>query len=392
MAGGLIKLKAIIYTYAGTPDDKITSVVAEEIKGFAYTAVNSLQVEIEENIICNTHDTARKQSVADIQLQLTSLANHISLIGKEENQAAQITQIFNWVLTRLFSLLDHLHKYFPTVFDFEAVLPSQFLSQYHPTHLVQEKEILNKLGQTGVDPQLFDVTQSYFLAFNEPDQVRISTWRHWDYLLHLLDWVNEFTLNPAEGDSTLALLKLFIAKNFNSIHIYAFFLKYMEHLMQSDRSFQEQQQDLLHLLKVFRQVRVENQYSYDSRVQLLQTSLIDCLTAELEYLTQKEKLFLKEFKSTDNKTSKFYFDVMVTLAELMFFFRVLMEVGFIRTKFNSYLYEFVAAHIHTQRSENLSKKSMRNHFSNQPFPDRLVQNVREWLSKMIKHIDIYYKG
>jgi len=72
-------------------------------------------------------------------------------------------------------------------------------------------------------------------------------------------------------------------------------------------------------------------------------------------------------------------------------FRIFIEVGFINTKFKSYLYEFVSNHIQTERSEKPSLKSQRNHFSNKPFPDRMVQSIRDWLSKMIVHIDLYYK-
>jgi hypothetical protein len=142
---------------------------------------------------------------------------------------------------------------------------------------------------------------------------------------------------------------------------------------------------------VFRQVRIDTPVLYDPVVQSLKVSFVESLEAELNYLEQKEKLYLQNFKSTNPEApSKFYFNVAVTLAELMFFFRVMLEVKLIFTKFNSYLYEFISNHIRTAKAENISKKSMRNHFNNKPFPDRVVQNVRLWLQKMIEHIDLYY--
>ncbi|RYG12321.1 MAG: hypothetical protein EOO07_19230 [Chitinophagaceae bacterium] len=160
----------------------------------------------------------------------------------------------------------------------------------------------------------------------------------------------------------------------------------------SDAEFHEQQQDLIYLLKIFQQVRVDAQHLYDPKVQSLKLSVIESLEAELAYLEQKEKLYTQNFKITSpNEPSKFYFVVAVTLAELMFFFRILLEVAFIQTKFKSYLYEFVNNHIKTERAENISKKSQRNHFSNKPFPDRIVQSIRSWLQKMINHIDQHYK-
>jgi hypothetical protein len=114
------------------------------------------------------------------------------------------------------------------------------------------------------------------------------------------------------------------------------FVKHIEKTTLGETSFPEQQQELLFLLKTFRQVRIEAQSLYNPTVQSLKISVIESLEAELSYLEQKEKLYLQSFKATNPEApSKFYFKVAVTLAELMFFFRVMLEVALISTKFNS---------------------------------------------------------
>jgi len=289
-------------------------------------------------------------------------------------------------------LLEHIRNYFVTYFDFDAELPVRFFEQHRSLYPLFKNDLNERLLLYKVDPELSALILSFSQATGMSERFKIRTWRHWDYLVKTVRVISQFLENPPMEDIDLELLKLLICKEFNSIQVYAYFLKYIERTTLSDAEFHEQQQELIYLLKTFQQVRVEAQHLYDPKVQSLKTSVIESIEAELAYLEQKEKLYTQNFKSSGpDEPSKFYFDVAVTLAELMFFFRILLEVAFIQIKFKSYLYEFVNNHIKTQRAENISKKSQRNHFSNKPFPDRIVQSIRNWLQKMISHIDDHYK-
>jgi hypothetical protein len=311
---------------------------------------------------------------------------------KEESHSPRLSGTHEWVLHAIFDELEHIRNYFPAFFDLNADLPSRFHLFFKASEHEFSKILLANLNNYALDKDLINLIQSYVAATDRSEKFRLKKWRQWSYLLKAVKALADFFNTPPDGDLTLDLLKLLICLDFNSLHVYTYFLKYTERITLIDLSFQEQQEQLLYLVKVFRQVRVESEQRYDPRVQSLKTSVLDSLSAELTYLEEKHKLLMQNFKSTTaGSPSRFYFTVLITLAELMFFFRIMLEVGVIQTKFNSYLYEFVANHIRTQRAENISKKSMRNHFSNKPFPDKVVQNVRAWLTKMIGHIDLYYK-
>ncbi|SDT68573.1 hypothetical protein SAMN05216490_4922 [Mucilaginibacter mallensis] len=391
MAASLTKLKGFIQTYAGYTFENIPEPEIEELKNFVADAFQSIRWEVEAEFGQNTDNDAKTQYIVTIQSQLTYLAAGITGFENVTDRPAVISNVFDWVLSGIFKLLEHIRNYFTAYFDDDALLPVGFIKQYKENLKFSREELADNLNSQNVDQDLLILIRTFSEATESSEKFTIKTWRQWEYMRMTTKVIHDFVLTPSQSDINLELLKLLVSREFNSIQVYAYFIRYIEKITLSETTFQEQQQELLYLLKVFRQVRIDAYFLYDPKVQSLKISIVESLEAELTYLEQKEKLLLQNFKNTNPESpSKFYFNFAVTLAELMFFFRIMLEVKLIYTKFNSYLYEFISNHIRTERAENISKKSMRNHFNNKPFPDRTVKNVKGWLEKMINHINLYY--
>ena len=392
MAATLTKLKGIIHTYSDYDLSDTSTHAIEELKNLADDAVQMLFWDIEEEYNSYTTDEEKTTYIGTVQSQLSYLADGIARFEKNDLDELNLSEFLKYILFRIFALLEHLRTYFPANFNIEADLPNHFTDLFKSYYKIFDNELKRKLDDKKVDPDLSFLIISFSQATSRSERFKIRTWRQWEYLLSTTQSISDFLDNQPSGDINLEILKLFIRQEFNAIQVYGYFIKYLERTTLSDASFPEQQQELILLLKTLRQVRVETKGYYCSKVPSLKESMIESLEAELTYLEQKEKVFLQNFKSTNPEApSKFYFKVAFTLAELMFFFRIALEIGLFVTKFNAYLYEFIANHIRTERAENISKKSMRNHFNNKPFPDRTVFSVRAWMEKMIQHIDLYYK-
>ncbi len=392
MAASLTKIKGFIQTYSGYNFENLSEAEFEELKNFVSQALLMVRWEIEEELHGIPDEPGKSQYISGLQSQLTYMADAITSFEDGGDINIPLVPVFDWVIGSLFDLLEHIRNYFPDYFDFGVLLPKEFILRRREKYNFFGTQLIEVLTAHHTDPALVELIRNYNDATDHSERFKIKTWRQWDFSIKTLTVISDFMDDPPKSDIDLELLKLFICRDFNSIQVYAYFLKYIERITLSETSFEGQQQDLLYLLKVFKQVRIEGKYVYDPQVQSLKTSVIESITAELSYLEEKEKIYLQSFKPPGDATpSKFYFKVMVTLAELMFLFRIFIEVGFINTKFKSYLYEFVSNHIQTERSEKPSLKSQRNHFNNKPFPDRIVKSIRDWLSKMISHIDLYYK-
>lgn len=392
MAATLTKLKGIIHTYSDYASTDISNPAIEELKKIADETVQMLFWDIEEQYNHYSTDVEKTTYIVTVQSQLSYLADGITSFEKNGLSELKLHESLKYILFRIFALLEHLRTYFPANFNIESDLPIHFTDLFKSSYSVFDSELKRKLEDNKVDPDLSFLIISFSEATSRSERFKIRTWRQWEYLLNTTQYISAFLDNPPSADINLEILKLFIRQEFNAIQVYGYFIKYLERTTLSEASFPEQQQELLLLFKTLRQVRVETKGYYCSNVPSLKESMIESLEAELTYLEQKEKVFLQNFKATNPEApSKFYFKVAFTLAELMFFFRIALEIGLFVTKFNSYLYEFISNHIRTERAENISKKSMRNHFNNKPFPDRTVFSVRSWMEKMINHIDLYYK-
>lgn len=391
MAAALIKIKGFVQTYTGYNFKNISDLEIKELKVFLAEAFLAVRWEIESEFDKVQGFSNKTQYVHNLQLQLTHLAGGLTGFDHGIDESKLLSRVFEWVLNGVFELFEYLRAYFKAHFNYEAELPVKFIERAKNTRYTTRQDLNDKLTEFKVDKDLVNLLKNFSEASSDSEKFNLHTWRQWDYLIVTIKIIYGFLDDPPTGDINLELLKLLISQEFNSIQVYAYFIKYVERITLSEITFQEQQQELLYLIKVFRQVRIDAEFMYDSKVQSLKSSVVESLEAELAYLEQKEKLLIQSLKATEpNGPSKFYFTVAITLAELMFFFRIMLEVKVIFTKFNSYLYEFVSNHIRTQRAENLSKQSQRNHLSNKLFPDRTVKNVKGWLEKMINHINLYY--
>jgi hypothetical protein len=387
MYSGLIRLKGLIQTYS---DYNLTGSTLEELQELE-TVVDETVQRLMREIDDEADLSRRADNIQLMQSQLTYMADEIA--GFENMPTSHpFPPIFkNFLVGKIFYLLKHIRYYFPQEFNNNYLLPKEFL--IYNQHQKQEPiiNLLAKLSRMKTDIHLIELLNIFFNSHSHPRRFKIDTWRQWAYqetLFNVIDEIEEI-VNPEFAE--YYLLQLLIAYNFNSIQIYGYFMKFIEKITLSDNPIVEQLQRLNYLQKIFRQVRLETNESYDASAPILKESVISGLDAEITYLEQKEKIFADTFKpSQADHGAKFYFKVAVTLAELIFFFRIALEVGFFATKFKSYLYEFVTNHIQTERAENFSKKSMRNHYNNKPFSDKVVGSIRSWMEKMIKHIDLHY--
>ncbi|QKJ28409.1 hypothetical protein HQ865_01080 [Mucilaginibacter mali] len=389
MAASITKIKGFIQTYIGYNFENLTEAELEDLRIFLSQALIALRWEMEDEFN-NLHDDAEKSKyVLGLQSQLIFIADGITNFQFEDNDVVILPQIFKWLQINIFQVLEDMCAFFRDYFNLDAKLPSTFFEP--DSHSNQIARLTANLQQHQIDEDLSELVLNYAHAVSNSDKFKVKTWRQLNFHKKLIAAVEKLIEPPQSGDINLELLKLFVRYEFNSIQVYAYFVKYIEQITTKETAFEEQQGALLYLLKIFNQVRVESDHLYEPTIQSLKASVLESITAELNYLEQKNKLYQESFKGSDSApTSKFYFGIAVTLAELMFLFRVFLEVGFMHTKFKSYLYEFVHNHIKPEKEENFSMKSMRNLLNSKPFPDRLVRNIRGWLVIMIAHIDLYY--
>lgn len=387
MTATLTKLRGLIQTYV---NDDLTELTHEDITQLEATIEELINVLLWK--IADEYDREKDDAViAQAQLKLTLLADSVTAFDRDQESTLPVSYFSKFILGQILKVLHHLQTYYPLQFDHEADLPQHFSNSFYTENAGEIEALFKRLMEDGVEQVMIDLLESFFSASRKGGRFQIKYWRQLNFQKNLFQSLKRLA-DGIDGNATLAVLRLLIATEFNSIQVYGYFVRYLENITLGELSIPDQQQQLIYLAKIFQQVRVDAVTRFDHNAPSLKLSVIESIQAELAYIDEKEKIYMQSFRDVNPEApTKFYFKVAITLAELMFFFRIALEVKVIMTKFNAYLYEFVSNHIQTERAENISKKSMRNHFNNKPFPDKVVRIVRMWLMRMIDHIDLYYK-
>jgi len=188
---------------------------------------------------------------------------------------------------------------------------------------------------------------------------------------------------------SIKFIKLLIGYNFNPLVFYEYLLDYIGQVVSDEMPYEEQEMELLGLLRTIENIRLECKEGYNTEVVPILESVSSFIQRELDILVKmKEVIAPHPQNGSRGRISDYYFEVSTTLEELFFLMRVMLEVRFLKTKFKSNLYSFVAKHIRTDRSKNPSAQYMRNIFGpNREVPSRIIRKVRSWLMMMVNYID-----
>jgi hypothetical protein len=343
-------------------------------------------------------DTREKLSIflTVVQHNLTEFAD--DLYHKSSNYSAckhscpMIIPVFlNDIFNEIIVMLEYYKLNYPDHFDLNAKIPFG-LPGLNKDRILGQKNIIAGLNKRNIDPQLIQIIDDYTRALFMPGDFRLENWGQYYYLENLISKLNHFLESADTPEETFKLIKLLIGYNFNPIEFYDFMLEYSSKLVNPDMPYEEQELELLLLLKTIQNIRPESNSGYNLQIPTISESLSGYISRELDTLSKmKSVMMLNAVNSKSGRKSSYYFDVSMTLEELFFLLKIMVEVRLIKTKFKSNLYSFVATHIRTERTKNPSEQYMRNIFGpNREVPSRVIRKVRTWLMTILNYIDTHF--
>lgn len=299
-----------------------------------------------------------------------------------------ILDFIDQISTEVMRIVSSLQANFSDYFDFDAALPKWVIA-HNKKAIPQQKRIVYMLEEKGINPELLQIINTYTKCLYVPDDFIINNWRQFFYLESLTNQLFLFAESPATEDDNLKLIKLLIGHNFNPLVFYEFMLEYLARTVSSEMPYEEQEMELLLLLKTIENIRLECKTGYSTDVQQILKSVCGLISRELVIVSKmKEVVVPYPINGANGKNSSYYFDVSTTIEELFFLMRIMMEVRFVKTKFKANLYSFVSRHIRTERTKTPSEQYMRNIFGpNREVPVRVIRKIRSWLMTMVHYID-----
>lgn len=328
-----------------------------------------------------------------VQNNLTDFSNKIYNLYNEfhscsDNCNFQINELLSEIAIEVVDTLESLQINYADHFNFSAS-PPLWLIFKNQQFIPIQKKINQALEESQIDYELIRIIDGHIASLYVLSSSNITSWRQFIYMKDLVGVINSFIELPSAESNTNKLIRILVGLDFNTLAFYEYILSYISNIAREDIPYEEQEMELLLLLKMFESIRLEVKTGYKEEVLSIKESICHHILNELDRISKMKAVIMSyPINVTNSKNSFFYFDVSSTIEELFFLLRVMIDVHFIKTKFKANLYSFVSRHIKTTRTKNPSPQYMRNLFGpDREVPLRVVRQVRHWLSIMITYID-----
>ena len=117
-------------------------------------------------------------------------------------------------------------------------------------------------------------------------------------------------------------------------------------------------------MKNYNQKQTRNFVKYNKNLPDLKTQIISWIEEELEYLTKKIKLEANNIAQTPNKEDKIKFLTELSVAQLAYFFSILIETGIIKHKNQMDIFRFISDNFKTKNTDTISIDSIKVKYYN----------------------------
>jgi hypothetical protein len=152
--------------------------------------------------------------------------------------------------------------------------------------------------------------------------------------------------------------------NFNSLQ----FFKYLTFEISQELETQEnniKKIDVLYrFLKNYNQKQSRNILKYKANLPSLKEQIISWIEEEIEYLTKKIKLEANQFTNVTDNDKRIKLLTGLSVAQLSYFFGLLMETGIIKHKNQTDVFRFISENFKTNNTEKISVDSIKVKYYN----------------------------
>ncbi|RZJ87635.1 MAG: hypothetical protein EOO20_15615 [Chryseobacterium sp.] len=288
-------------------------------------------------------------------------------------------------------VLEFLRTNFYKSFNFYGTVP-RWVFYVNKDVLSKRGQIISGLESKAIKADLILVIKDFLDLFQETEACSAKNWHQYVYYTRMVEGLCRFVESPETQEDMIRLIKLLIGYNFNPLTFYEFMLEFASGVVDPQAPYEEQEIELLHLLRIIENIRPEIKKGYKPDVQPIIESVSGSIRRELELIAKMKGVQAPAIlNGTANKNSWYYFEVASSIEELIFLFKVMIGVRFLKTDSNANLYRFMERHIRTDRTAGASTQYMRNIFSpSWLFSQKVIRKVRAWLMSMVTYIDTHF--
>jgi len=365
-----------------------SSEVLEEWFDVVQIEEQKVKTTITESVLKLTNETHIEIFIHTYQRRLTALADKLYTYQNfpkvtfdfPDNNPINFQKLHSATYQTIEEIIDYLQINFSKFFLFDERPPRRKIL----IAVMQFTQSITDIQGLTNEPNIFlnSVISAFSEVIHSPEKI---TYRKIDYLHKLSNEILSFNHQSIESDFTIFLKYKLFYMNFNSVSFSVVLTSEYDKEQKAIASVNEKIEKLSWYLKRITQVPVQNNFVYNPNHKSLKDQVTHWLIEELYFL---EKLLVLSTLSNQelNNNKVFVFKILTDLSvpQLAYFLRILVETEVIKNPNDKELLKFYAQNSRTKKTENISSESLRVKFYN--IEDNTKEEVKSIIIKLLNFI------
>lgn len=298
--------------------------------------------------------------------------------------------VYYYALNQGIHFLEGLFQYYPDCFHTYSPIP-YFIPYFRSKTLLNNLQaLMENMRENRVDRNLIAILENYFSGFSDNTMIHYFRWYHWHYAIKLAaEFPARLSYLAYSGRYEQELIEQLLSLNFNYTPFCHFLKEKMSKAIENlDDDYKKEEQWLLYQNQLYLIPETKMQAA-DNLIPPIKAQLLKYTKRRRKELGKRRKLWSKfPVGAIDPITGRYHFQVSLTERQLLFFFRVLLEMKILVVGTKKMLLAFIAEFIGTPNREHLSLHSL---LSKDTIPSQNVINkVKQTLTSMLAYINSKY--
>lgn len=315
-----------------------------------------------------------------------SLLKHISpkqfKTSLKEANVKTIPGLCFYIYFKLEHILNFIESYFTKYFNQDEKIPTSYRIIGQLEFREKIKTIDHQKKCELMEIALYPIQE--FISQNSP-----ITYRNLIYLKELFNEIKTVCPKCNEKKYYCRLRCNLIYLNFNSYKFFTHLTIHIKNEFQKEESLTKQVEIVSFHLKKLNQAQIKPNFAYKPNHTSIKEQLTNWILEEMAFIEKKHQLTLKfPNANIDEINSRFKLITNLSVSQVAYFIRILVETGVIQNKNPRELIYFFASHIKTKKTENISPESFRNKYYGTEESAKEV--VREMIIKLMNETQKNY--
>ncbi len=292
-----------------------------------------------------------------------------------------VLALYSAISTSLSDILSFIENYFTKYFNIDQKVP------YH-YHVIKSENFQSQLSKLRIqfkeraaDLKLITIVEScYSLSISDSHKTTI-TYRQLIYLKELLAELTSISSDTQTADFNTTICNLLVYLNFNHPAFIVYMTDKFSRKIKEQESQQEKVLQLNLQLKQIKQINTTSRGILFKDIMGVKEQLINWIDEEIDYI-QKESDVSKQLASDEQKSeSELKINTSLSIPQLAFFVRLLVENKTITNINQTQLLKFIALHFTSVKRENISYGHLRSQYYKAELP--AIESIKNLLLTLV---------